>query len=70
MPVHFDELDKQQAGALIATLRRHGHLPANHSVVADRPDDRLRSMQRDRWRQETIPSAMQYAVREGRKAHP
>ena len=27
-------------------------------------------MQRDRWRQETIPSAIQYAVREGRKARP
>ena len=25
-PIRFDELDRRQAGALIATLRRHGHL--------------------------------------------
>ncbi len=25
-PTRYDELDQRQAGALIATLRRHGHL--------------------------------------------
>ena len=36
-PDRFDRLDKQQAGALIATLRRHGHLPANHSLDGGPP---------------------------------
>ena len=36
-PARFDELDKRQAGALIATLRRHGHLPANHSLGGPPP---------------------------------
>ena len=31
-PIRFDELDRRQAGALIATLRRHGHLPASHGL--------------------------------------
>ena len=31
-PARYDELDQRQAGALIATLRRHGHLPANHGL--------------------------------------
>jgi hypothetical protein len=26
-PARYDELSKGQAGTLIATLRRHGHLP-------------------------------------------
>ena len=39
-PAHFDELDKQQAGALITTLRRHGHLPANHSLGGRPPKRR------------------------------
>ena len=30
-------LDQQQAGVLIATLRRHGHLPANHSLDGGPP---------------------------------
>ena len=37
VPARFDQLDKQQAGALIATLRRHGHLPANHSLGGGPP---------------------------------
>ena len=36
-PVRFDELDKQQAGALIARLHRHGHLPANHGLSGGPP---------------------------------
>ena len=36
-PARFDELDKQQAGALIAKLRRHGHVPANHSLGGGPP---------------------------------
>ena len=36
-PARFDELDKQQAGALIAKLRRHGHVPANHSLSGGPP---------------------------------
>ena len=36
-PIRFDELDKQQAGALIAALRRHGHVPANHSLGGGPP---------------------------------
>ena len=36
-PVSFDELDKKQAGALIATLHRHGHLPANHGLSGGPP---------------------------------
>ena len=36
-PARFDELDTQQAGALIAALRRHGHVPANHSLGGGPP---------------------------------
>ena len=36
-PARLDELDKQQAGALIAKLRRHGHVPANHSLGGGPP---------------------------------
>ena len=36
-PARFDELDRRQAGALIATLRRHGHLPANHGLSGGAP---------------------------------
>ena len=36
-PARFNQLDQQQAGALIATLRRHGHLPANHSLDGGPP---------------------------------
>ena len=36
-PAHFDELDKQQAGALIAALRRHGHVPADHRLGGEPP---------------------------------
>ncbi len=36
-PVRFDELGKKQAGTLIATLRRHGHLPAHHSLGGEPP---------------------------------
>ena len=36
-PARFDQMDKQQAGALIATLRRHGHLPAHHSLGGGPP---------------------------------
>ena len=36
-PVRFDELDQKQAGTLIATLRRHGHLPAYHSLGGESP---------------------------------
>ena len=36
-PVRFDELDKKQASTLIATLRRHGHLPANHGLSGGPP---------------------------------
>ena len=39
-PARFDELDQQKAGALIATLRRHGHLPANHSLGGGPPKRR------------------------------
>ena len=30
-------LDQQQAGVLIATLRRHGHLPAHYSLDGGPP---------------------------------
>ena len=36
-PARFDQLDQQQAGALIATLRRRGHLPAHHSLGSGPP---------------------------------
>ena len=36
-PARFDELDKQQAGTLIAKLRRHGHVPANHRLGGPPP---------------------------------
>ena len=36
-PARFDELDRRQAGALIAMLRRHGHLPANHGLNGAAP---------------------------------
>ena len=36
-PARFDGLDRRQAGALIATLRRHGHLPANHGLNGAAP---------------------------------
>jgi hypothetical protein len=36
-PARFDELDKRQAGALIATLRRHGHLPPDHGLRSTAP---------------------------------
>ena len=36
-PARFDGLDRRQAGALIATLRRHGHLPANHGLSGAAP---------------------------------
>jgi hypothetical protein len=37
-PARFDEVDKRQAGALIATLRRHGHLPASRSLSGEPPN--------------------------------
>ena len=39
-PARFDELDEQQASALIATLRRHGHLPVKHSLGGPPPSRR------------------------------
>ena len=36
-PARFDELDQRQAGALIATLRRHGHLPPDHGLRSTAP---------------------------------
>ena len=36
-PARFDDLDRRQAGSLIATLRRHGHLPVNHGLNGDPP---------------------------------
>ena len=37
-PARFDELDKQQAGALIAKLRRHGTFRRTTAWVAGHPD--------------------------------
>ena len=34
-PARFNDLDRRQAGSLIATLRRHGHLPANHGLHSE-----------------------------------
>ena len=36
-PARFDDLDRRQAGSLIATLRRFGHLPANHGLNGEPP---------------------------------
>ena len=36
-PARFDGLDKRQAGALIATLRRHGYLPENQNLHSTAP---------------------------------
>ena len=36
-PARFNDLDRQQAGSLIATLRRYGHLPANHGLSSKPP---------------------------------
>ena len=36
-PARFNDLDRRQAGSLIATLRRYGHLPANHGLSSKPP---------------------------------
>ena len=36
-PTRFGELDRRQAGSLIATLRRHGHLPVDHRLDSEPP---------------------------------
>lgn len=36
-PARFDDLDRRQAGSLIATLRRHGHLPLEHGLDSEPP---------------------------------
>ncbi len=36
-PARFNDLDRRQAGSLIATLRRFGHLPANHGLGTEPP---------------------------------
>ena len=36
-PARFDDLDRRQAGSLIATLRRYGHLPMNHGLDGQPP---------------------------------
>lgn len=36
-PARFNDLDRRQAGSLIATLRRYGHLPANHGLNSEPP---------------------------------
>ena len=36
-PARFNDLDRRQAGSLIATLRRYGHLPANHDLNNEPP---------------------------------
>lgn len=36
-PTRYGDLDRRQAGLLIATLRRHGHLPVNHGLAGDPP---------------------------------
>ena len=36
-PARFNDLDRRQAGFLIATLRRHGHLPVDHGLDSEPP---------------------------------
>ena len=36
-PTRFDDLDRRQAGSLIATLRRYGHLPVNQGLDIEPP---------------------------------
>ncbi|MYC34706.1 MAG: hypothetical protein F4X64_16205 [Chloroflexi bacterium] len=36
-PTRFDDLDRRQAGSLIAILRHHGHLPVNHGLDSASP---------------------------------
>ena len=36
-PTRFNDLDRRQAGSLIATLRRYGHLPADLRLNTEPP---------------------------------
>ncbi|MCY3692363.1 MAG: hypothetical protein OXI54_14710 [Chloroflexota bacterium] len=45
-PTRFNDLDRRQAGSLIATLRRHGHLPVDHRLDSE-PPERSEPSERD-----------------------
>ena len=37
-PTRFNDLDRRQAGSLIATLRRHGHRQVDHRLDSEPPE--------------------------------